>query len=83
MFEQPIMDRTYFDRLSDCSVPHLWKKEKGDGASSYCSTTNKQLVYLHMRNVRLIARLDVGVDCKGIQLEGLRKLSDPNEFINV
>lgn len=35
-----------------------------------------------MRNVRLIARLDVKSPnlVKGIQLEGLRKLGDPNEF---
>lgn len=35
-----------------------------------------------MRNVRLIARLDVKAPnlVKGIQLEGLRKLGDPNEF---
>ena len=35
-----------------------------------------------MRNVRLIARLDVKAPnlVKGIQLEGLRKLADPNEF---
>jgi len=35
-----------------------------------------------MRNVRLIARLDVKAPnlVKGIQLEGLRKLGDPNKF---
>jgi imidazole glycerol-phosphate synthase subunit HisF len=35
-----------------------------------------------MRNVRLIARLDVKAPnlVKGIQFEGLRKLGDPNEF---
>lgn len=35
-----------------------------------------------MRNVRLIARLDVKAPSlvKGIQLEGLRKMGDPNEF---
>ena len=35
-----------------------------------------------MRNVRLIARLDVKAPnlVKGIQLEGLRKMGDPNEF---
>jgi cyclase len=35
-----------------------------------------------MRNVRLIARLDVKAPnlVKGIQLEGLRKLGDPNDF---
>jgi len=35
-----------------------------------------------VRNVRLIARLDVKAPnlVKGIQLEGLRKLGDPNEF---
>lgn len=35
-----------------------------------------------MRNLRLIARLDVKAPnlVKGIQLEGLRKLGDPNEF---
>lgn len=35
-----------------------------------------------MRNVRLIARLDVKSPnlVKGIQLEGLRKIGDPNEF---
>jgi imidazole glycerol-phosphate synthase subunit HisF len=35
-----------------------------------------------MRNVRLIARLDVKAPnlVKGIQLEGLRKLGNPNEF---
>ena len=35
-----------------------------------------------MRNIRLIARLDVKAPnlVKGIQLEGLRKLGDPNEF---
>ena len=35
-----------------------------------------------MRNVRLIARLDVKAPnlVKSIQLEGLRKLGDPNEF---
>ena len=35
-----------------------------------------------MRSVRLIARLDVKAPnlVKGIQLEGLRKLGDPNEF---
>lgn len=36
-----------------------------------------------MRNVRLIARLDVKAPnlVKGIQLEGLRKIGDPNEFV--
>jgi imidazole glycerol-phosphate synthase subunit HisF len=35
-----------------------------------------------MRNIRLIARLDVKAPnlVKGIQLEGLRKMGDPNEF---
>ena len=35
-----------------------------------------------MRNVRLIARLDIKAPnlVKGIQLEGLRKMGDPNEF---
>ena len=35
-----------------------------------------------MRHVRLIARLDVKAPnlVKGIQLEGLRKLGDPNDF---
>jgi imidazole glycerol-phosphate synthase subunit HisF len=35
-----------------------------------------------VRNIRLIARLDVKAPnlVKGIQLEGLRKLGDPNEF---
>ena len=35
-----------------------------------------------MRNIRLIARLDVKAPnlVKGIQLEGLRKVGDPNEF---
>ena len=35
-----------------------------------------------MRNIRLIARLDIKAPylVKGIQLEGLRKLGDPNEF---
>ena len=35
-----------------------------------------------MRNIRLIARLDVkGPNLiKGIHLEGLRKLGDPNKF---
>ena len=35
-----------------------------------------------MRNVRLIARLDVKAPnlVKGIQFEGLRKLGDPNDF---
>ncbi len=35
-----------------------------------------------MRNIRLIARLDVKAPnlIKGIQLEGLRKIGDPNEF---
>ena len=35
-----------------------------------------------MRNVRLIARLDVKAPnlVKGIQLEGLRKMGDPNDF---
>jgi len=35
-----------------------------------------------MRNLRLIARLDIKAPnlVKGIQLEGLRKLGDPNEF---
>ena len=35
-----------------------------------------------VRNVRLIARLDIKAPnlVKGIQLEGLRKLGDPNEF---
>ena len=35
-----------------------------------------------MRNVRLIARLDVKAPnlVKGIQLEGLRKLGNPNDF---
>ena len=35
-----------------------------------------------MRNLRLIARLDVKAPnlVKGIQLEGLRKMGDPNEF---
>ena len=35
-----------------------------------------------MRNVRLIARLDVKAPnlVKGVQFEGLRKLGDPNDF---
>lgn len=35
-----------------------------------------------MRNIRLIARLDVKAPnlVKGIQMEGLRKIGDPNEF---
>ena len=35
-----------------------------------------------MRNVRLIARLDVKAPnlVKGVQLEGLRKLGDPNQY---
>ena len=35
-----------------------------------------------MRNIRLIARLDVKAPnlVKGVQFEGLRKLGDPNEF---
>ncbi|MBT7109913.1 MAG: imidazole glycerol phosphate synthase cyclase subunit, partial [Proteobacteria bacterium] len=35
-----------------------------------------------MRNIRLIARLDVKASnlVKGIQFEGLRKLGDPNDF---
>ena len=35
-----------------------------------------------MRNIRLIARLDVKTEhlVKGIQLEGLRKLGLPNDF---
>ena len=35
-----------------------------------------------MRNIRLIARLDVKAPnlVKGVQLEGLRKLGDPNDF---
>ena len=35
-----------------------------------------------MRNIRLIARLDIKAPnlIKGIQLEGLRKIGDPNEF---
>ena len=35
-----------------------------------------------MRNIRLIARLDIKAPnlVKGIQLEGLRKMGDPNEF---
>mgnify|MGYP001296613932 CR=1 FL=1 len=35
-----------------------------------------------VRNIRLIARLDVKAPnlVKGIQFEGLRKLGDPNEF---
>ena len=35
-----------------------------------------------MRNLRLIARLDVKAPnlVKGIQFEGLKKLGDPNEF---
>lgn len=35
-----------------------------------------------MRNIRLVARLDVKAPnlVKGIQLEGLRKMGDPNEF---
>ncbi len=39
-------------------------------------------IALPMRNVRLIARLDVKAPnlVKGIQFEGLRKLGDPNEF---
>ena len=29
-FEQPIMDRAYFDKLTDCfRSPHLWKHEDG------------------------------------------------------
>lgn len=37
---------------------------------------------IEMRNVRLIARLDIKAPnlVKGIQLEGLRKMGDPNEF---
>jgi hypothetical protein len=31
MFEQPIMDRRYFDNLADSfRSPHLWKYEKGE-----------------------------------------------------
>ena len=35
-----------------------------------------------MRNIRLIARLDIKAPnlVKGVQLEGLRKLGDPNQF---
>ena len=35
-----------------------------------------------MRNIRLIARLDVKAPnlVKGIQLEGLRKVGDPNQY---
>ncbi len=35
-----------------------------------------------MRRVRIIARLDIKAPnlIKGVQLEGLRKLGDPNEF---
>ena len=35
-----------------------------------------------MRNIRVIARLDIKTNylVKGIQLEGLRKLGDPSEF---
>ena len=41
-----------------------------------------QGVDIHMRNVRLIARLDVKAPnlVKGIQLEGLRTMGKPNEF---
>jgi len=37
-----------------------------------------------MRNLRIIARLDVKAPnlVKGVQLEGLRKLGDPNKFAN-
>jgi hypothetical protein len=29
-FEQPLMDRAYFDQLTDSfRPPHLWKHEKG------------------------------------------------------
>lgn len=39
-------------------------------------------VSIFMRNIRLIARLDVKAPnlVKGIQLEGLRQIGDPNEF---
>ena len=39
-------------------------------------------IVLAMQNIRLIARLDVKAPnlVKGIQLEGLRKMGDPNEF---
>jgi len=52
----------------------------GIWASGNCGTlygTNRV-----MRNLRLIARLDVKAPnlVKGVQLEGLRKLGDPNEF---
>ena len=35
-----------------------------------------------MKNIRLIARLDVKAPnlVKGVQFEGLRKIGDPNEF---
>jgi hypothetical protein len=30
MFEQPVMDRAYFDNLADSfRSPHLWKHEQG------------------------------------------------------
>ena len=47
--------------------------------ASYCLAWRVKSI---MRNVRLIARLDVKAPnlVKGIQLEGLRKMGDPNQF---
>jgi len=40
------------------------------------------MLYIMNRNVRIIARLDIKTDnlVKGVQLEGLRKLGEPNDF---
>ena len=81
MFERSIMDRAYFDRLADCfRSPHLWKFDNGrwelrrkvfeDATVRACTT------------VRLIPRLDIKAPnlIKGVHLEGLRKIGDPNVF---
>ena len=82
MFEQPIMDRAYFDNLADSfRSPHLWKYERR--RSGGCATTVWHARAEPMaRNVRLIARLDIkGPNLiKGIHLEGLRVIGDPQEF---
>ena len=45
-------------------------------------TSQCELVFLNMRTVRLITRLDIKAPnlIKGIRLEGLRVIGDPNEF---
>jgi len=82
-FESPIMDRAYFERLADrFRSPHLWMHENGKWKLRHTVFPEQNARIGSGMPVRLIARLDVKAPylIKGVQLEGLRKLGDPNEF---